>query len=59
MPNQAVGPKARVLVQRLKDGTLRVVSEDREVKHREIFPMANHPWRKGLRLRKRAANSEH
>ena len=38
--NQAVGPRARVMVQQLKDATLRVVHEGREVKFREILPAA-------------------
>jgi hypothetical protein len=74
--NQTVGPRARVIVQQLKDSTLRVVHEGREVKFREIFPAApparpaaktprvaaahkpaaDHPWRKGLGLRRRAAS---
>ncbi len=74
--NQALGPRVRVIVQQLKDATLRVVHEGREVKFREIVPAApparpaaktprvatahkpaaDHPWRKGLRLQKRAAS---
>ena len=38
--NQALGPKARVLVQQRKDGALRVVHAEREVKFREIVPAA-------------------
>ena len=68
----------RVIVQRRKDRSIRIVSEEREVAFREILPAApparstaktprvttahkpaaDHPWRKGLRLREPATHSE-
>ena len=77
--NQGVGAGGRVSVPRRRDGSIRIGSEESEVKFQEISPAAppasaaaktprattahkpaaDHPWRKGLGLRKRAAYSEH
>jgi hypothetical protein len=76
--NHRVGAGSRVIVRRLQDRSIRIVSDERAVAFREILPAApparpaaktprvvaahkpapDHPWRKGLPWRKRAATSE-